>query len=108
MAAIFIQNGEAIDYVPETAKAAGDVVAFGSAGIGVVKEPIAAGELGALALTGVYEFGKATGGAIAFGAKVYYNTTSGKVQTAATGGVAAGYAVAYGATGDAGIRVRIG
>ena len=105
--ATYIQKGDVIDYTPVAATPAGTVVAFGG-GIGVTTADIPAGELGALALTGVFAFGKGTGGAIAFGEKVYYNTTSGKIQTAATGGVAAGYAVAYGATGDTGIRVRIG
>ena len=54
MSAIYIQKGDAIDYTPETAKAAGDIVAFGG-GIGVVKEPIAAGALGALELCGKVE-----------------------------------------------------
>ena len=105
MGAIYIQKGEAIDYTPETAKAAGDIVAFGD-GIGVVKEPIAAGALGALALTGVYEIPKAAVG-IAFGASVYL-TTGGNITTAATGNTAAGVAVEAAATGAGAIRVRIG
>ena len=105
MSAIFIQDGAAIDYTPETAKAAGDIVAFG-AGIGVVKEPIPAGALGALALTGVYEIPKASV-PIAFGAAVYL-TTGGNITTAATGNTAAGYAVEAAATGAGAIRVKIG
>lgn len=103
--ATFIQNGDAIDYTPAEDKAAGAVVAFG-AGVGVVKEPIKAGELGALALTGVYEFPKASG-AIDFGAAVYL-TTGGEITASATGNTAAGYAVAAAASGDGAIRVRIG
>lgn len=105
MGAIYIQKGDAIDYTPETAKAAGDIVAFGG-GIGVVKEPIAAGALGALALTGVYEIPKAAV-SIGFGDSVYL-TTGGNITTAATGNTAAGVAVEAAATGAGAIRVRIG
>lgn len=103
--ATYIQKGDVIDYTPVAATPAGTVVAFGG-GIGVTTADIKAGELGALALTGVFEFPKASG-AIDFGAAVYL-TTGGKITASATGNTAAGYAVAAAASGDGSIRVRIG
>ena len=51
----FIQDGDSIDYVPNTATPAGTVVVLESL-IGVTKQDLAAGERGSMALTGVYEF----------------------------------------------------
>lgn len=51
----FIQDGDAIDYVPNAATPAGTVVVLESL-IGVTKQELAAGERGSVALTGVFEF----------------------------------------------------
>lgn len=79
--AVFRQRGDAIDYTPSEAVNAGDVVVLNDLA-GVAKLDIKAGELGALALTGVYAVTKATGSgtAIAPGVKVYLDTT-GQVAT---------------------------
>jgi len=55
MTARYVQRGDSIDYIPDHNVAAGDVINhFGL--IGVAKLDIRRGELGALALTGIYEF----------------------------------------------------
>ena len=61
MAAVFVHDGSSIDYTPGAAVAAGDVVVQGDL-VGVAKLDIPANVLGALAVTGVFDFPKATGG----------------------------------------------
>jgi len=77
----YIQKGESLDYTPENATPAGSVVFLGKLA-GVTKLDIAAGELGALAVSGVFEFPKGNG-AIAVGAALYWNGTN---KVAATSG----------------------
>ncbi len=74
----FIHNGDSIDYTPSVAVTAGDVVVQGEL-LGVAKLDIAADALGALAVTGVFEFAKATGAgsAITVGANVYWDVAEG-------------------------------
>jgi predicted RecA/RadA family phage recombinase len=58
MQARFVQGGHSVDYTPNAAVDAGQVVVLGSL-IGVTKIPIAAGALGALALEGIFDVAKA-------------------------------------------------
>ena len=82
--AIYVHGGEAggIDHTPVGALVAGEVVDLGTY-VGVVRRPIAAGELGAIHITGTHDFLKFTGEAIAKWAPVYWdegtNTASGTV-----------------------------
>jgi len=70
----FVHDGNSIDYTPGSAVTAGDVVVQGEL-VGVAKLDIEANALGALAVTGVFDFPKATGAgsAIAAGANVYWD-----------------------------------
>ena len=68
MDARYVQRGDAIDHTPAADVAAGDIV-IQSKLVGVAKLDIKAGELGALALAGVYEVAKASGTAFAAGAE---------------------------------------
>ena len=70
--ATFIQGGAAIDYTPGSAVAAGDVVVL-SGLIGIAKQPIAASELGALAVTGIFDVVKAEEALATVGGKVYWD-----------------------------------
>jgi len=106
----FIQRGGSIDYTPVAAVSAGDVVVQGDL-VGVAKLDIAAGKLGALAVTGVFDFPKATtsASALAAGAKVYWDA-AGEVVTAGAGGGANKYVgkVVRAAAADAAVvRVRL-
>ena len=58
--ATFVHDGKSIDYTPGSDVAAGDVVVQGEL-VGVARTPIAASALGSLAVTGVFDFPKATG-----------------------------------------------
>jgi len=55
--ATYVQDGCALDYTPGAAIAAGDVVVQGDL-VGVAKRPIAANELGAIEVEGVFDFAK--------------------------------------------------
>jgi len=107
MIAKYVYRGDVIDYTPEADVAAGSVVVIGSI-IGITKLDIKAGQLGALALVGVFDIVKATGEAIAKGSKVYWNATAKQITAVAAGNVYLGEAVAAAAAGDATARVRLG
>ena len=87
MTARFIQDGKSIDYTPSGAVAAGEVVVQGEL-VGVAKLDIAAGQKGALAIEGVFEFPKPTGAGTdaAVGTLMYWDVADGNAQeTADTG-----------------------
>jgi len=80
--AIFVHDGNSIDYTPGTDVSAGDVVVQQDL-IGIAKLDIPADALGALAVTGVFDFPKATGAdsGIAAGAAVYWDETDQLAKT---------------------------
>ena len=108
--AVYVHEGDAIDYTPGSDVAAGDVVVQGEL-IGVAKQPIAAGALGALAVKGAFDFPKTTGGgtAISAGAKVYWDEANAVATTDDGGGVnkLLGKVVKAAADEDATVRVRM-
>ena len=106
MKARYVQRGESIDFIPASDVAAGDIVKVGSL-VGVAKLDIKAGELGALALCGVYEIAT-NGTAIEAGAVVSVDPGTGKVCAADTSGaVKFGHAVAAAGTTDTLVNVRL-
>ena len=75
---------------------------------GVAKLDIKVAELGALALTGVYEVAKASGAAFAVGMEVGWNPTDKKaVAAGAAGSVKMGHAVALAGAADPTVFVRL-
>jgi len=108
--AIFIHDGAAIDYTPGANVAAGDVVVQGEL-VGIAKTPIAASALGALAVDGVFDLPKATGGgtAITAGAVVYWDAGASQATTSAAAGAnkLLGKTIAAAADADATVRVRL-
>jgi predicted RecA/RadA family phage recombinase len=66
----FVQTGNAIDYTPDADVSAGEVIVQNDL-VGVAKLDIKADALGALAVTGVFDFPKATGGGTAIAAGVW-------------------------------------
>lgn len=108
--AVFIHEGRSIDYTPGTNVSAGDVVVQEDL-LGIAKLDIAAGILGALAVDGVFDFPKATGGGsgISAGASVYWDEGATEATTDAAGGAnkLIGKVVATAADGDATVRVRL-
>jgi len=106
----FIHDGDAIDFTPTEAVAAGQVVARNDL-LGVAKTPIAAGALGALALTGVFDFPKAAGAgsAIEFGESVYWDEAEevAKLDDESGANPLIGQTVARAADDDETVRVRL-
>ena len=105
----FIHDGDTIDYTPAADVAAGDVVLEVDL-VGVAKVDIPAGTLGALAVRGVYDFPKATGGGsgISMGDKVFWHDGNQQVQKSGTGGAKEmGKCVREAADGDDIVRVRL-
>jgi len=106
--AVFRHEGNSIDYTPAADVAAGDVVVIGEL-VGVAKLDIKANTLGALAVTGVFDFAKATGGgtAISAGANCYWDDTNNVATTTATGNKLIGKCVKAAADAGATVRVRM-
>lgn len=108
--ASYVHAGEYIEYVAPSAVAAGDVVVQGEL-IGVAKLDILAGGLGSLAVAGVYDLPKATGGgtAITAGASVYWDVAEGVAKTNAESGAnkLLGKTTRAAADADATVRVRL-
>ncbi len=106
----FIQDGESIDYTSGTAKAAGSVVVQNDL-VGVLKRDIAANVPGALAVSGVFDFPKATGvgTAIAAGKPVYYDVAEDVAKENSESGAnkLIGKTVLAAADADAKVRVRL-
>lgn len=100
--AIFYSKGEAIDYRPETAVAAGEIVVQGKL-VGIARLDIPAGTLGSLAVCGVFKVTKGSTTTFAAGAEVYFD---GEVA-AASGDTKIGLAVADAAAGDSYVRVLL-
>ena len=106
MKARYVQRGESIDFTPTSDVAAGDIVKLGNL-VGVAKLDIKPGELGALALCGVYGIATA-GAAIESGAVVFVDPATGKVcAESAAGAIKLGHAVTKAATTDTTVHVRL-
>jgi len=100
-----IQEGDSLDYTPTTGVAAGEAVVIGSI-VGVATRPIAANELGSVAVKGVHSIPKPTGSGTdyAMGSKVsLYNA---QAVTGATG-TAMGYVAKKPATTDTTVNVLL-
>ncbi len=106
--ATFVQDGRTIDHTPGSDVAAGAVVVQGEL-VGVAKVPIPANTLGALAVEGVFDFAKATGGgtAITAGANCYWNAGAQQATTTATGNKLIGKCVRAAADADPTVRIRL-
>ncbi|MEL7499043.1 MAG: DUF2190 family protein [Planctomycetota bacterium] len=109
--ATYIQCGDAIDYTPGADVAVGQVVVLGDL-IGIAKTAIAANQLGALAVAGVFDVAKEGGAAVTFavGDLAYWDDTNNVAVTADGGGAnkLLGNAVTAAADADTLVRVRIG
>jgi predicted RecA/RadA family phage recombinase len=106
--ATFIQDGDSLDYTPGADVAAGAVVVQGDL-VGVAKRPIPANTLGSLAVSGVFDFPKASGASTAIGAgvNVYWNAGTQVATTTASGNKLLGKTVRAAADGDTLVRVRL-
>ena len=104
--ASFAHEGAAIDHTPTADVSAGDVVVQGDL-IGVARLDMKANVLGALAVTGVFDFAKATNIAYTVGQILYWDNTNDIVTTTATGNKQIGKVVRAAATTDPTVRARL-
>jgi predicted RecA/RadA family phage recombinase len=106
--ATFVHDGNSVDYTPTSDVAAGAVVVQGEL-VGVSPRAIPANALGALAVVGVFDFPKATGGstAITAGSSCYWDATNQRATTTASGNKLIGKCVKAAADADATVRVRM-
>jgi predicted RecA/RadA family phage recombinase len=105
----FIQDGDAIDFTPTQDTPAGTVVVIDML-IGVTKRDIKAGELGAVHVTGVFDFPKPTGADTGSGAgiNVYWHEGDQNAKKAATGGgKLLGKSIVEATDDDPNFRVRL-
>ena len=108
MIATLVQKGDTVDFIPADDVAAGDVVVVGDL-VGIAQNNVAAGETGAMAVTGVYELPKesAAGSAIAAGAKAYWDETAKLVTKTAASNKLLGKAVLAVADDDESVQVLL-
>jgi predicted RecA/RadA family phage recombinase len=106
--AVFVQQGDQIDYTPSADVAAGDVVVQADL-VGIARSAIVAGALGSLAVAGAFDVVKASETEFAAGSKVYWDATN-KLAVATDGGGAnklVGKAVQVAGSGATTVRVRL-
>lgn len=106
--ATYVHEGKTIDYTPGTDTAAGMVVVQGEL-VGVTNRSILANKLGALSVSGVFDFPKATGAstAIAAGTLCYWATGPQQATATAAGNKLIGKCVKAAADADATVRIRL-
>jgi len=108
--ATFVQEGKSVDYTPTADVVAGAVVVQGDL-VAVASLAITANTLGSLAVTGVFDFPKATGtgSGIAAGTKVYWDVAEGKAKADSETGANKyiGKVVKAAADADATVRVSL-
>ncbi len=105
MSAVFVQAGQAVDFVPSRDVAAGEVLVCNGIA-GVVKMRVRSGEAGALHLSGVYDVDKLPV-AMRPGEAVYWNPAWGVATSAASGNVFLGTACAASPEGARKVRVLL-
>jgi Uncharacterized conserved protein len=108
MGAVMIQEGGTIDYTPGSDLSAGAVVVQGEL-VGVLVSDTASGKLGALAVEGVFDFNKASGGstAITAGALVYYDVAEDVAKTNSESSANKLIGKTIAAAGDSATKVRV-
>lgn len=105
MSANYWQKGETLDYTPDAAIQAGDVVSLNTR-IGVAGTDAGAGETCPLHMVGVFELPKAKE-AVTLGAALFYSMADSVVTATAAGNIPAGYAVTPAAEADPTVFVKL-
>lgn len=101
----YVQKGEAVDYRPAEAVAAGDVIVQGSL-VGVARLDIEAGTLGSLAVVGIFDAPKAFG-EIEVGTPLYWDAENKQASVTQSGKQYLGKSVAFAADNDEVVRVLL-
>lgn len=106
--ASYVSKGASIDYVPAADTPAATVVLQGDL-IGATRTAIAAGQLGSLAVEGVFDFSKGTAASSGFtvGTLAYWDNINRVATKTATGNKLIGKAVRAASDADTVVRVRL-
>lgn len=108
MNAIFIQPGDALDYLAPVDIPVGGVVPLADV-VGIAHRPIPAGTLGSLAMAGVFEVPRSAGGVIPFGKRLFWDAANGHATPVASATtVPMGIAAAESSDTATTVRVRLG
>jgi predicted RecA/RadA family phage recombinase len=102
----FIAEGHHMNYTPGAAVLSGVMVLVGTK-VGVAIADIAANTTGALRMTGVINYTKLTTDVVAQGAALYWDNTSKRLTTTASGNTYAGYAFAAATGTDTSVDIKI-
>lgn len=103
----YVQDGEVLDLVPNTAVASGVGFLFGQALFGVATRDVASGELGQFRTEGVVTIGKTSALAIAVGARVYWDATNKVVNTTSAAQQQVGIAVEAAANPSPTVKIKL-
>lgn len=103
MNAVFVQRSETIDFIPLGDVAAGAVIPFGTL-VGIIKIPVKAQSLGALALSGVFDVVKPAVLILA-GTMVYWNGENAVPD--ASGNIPLGIAAAHAPATSPRVRILL-
>lgn len=106
MKAIYVQKGDALDFVPSEDVQNGAVVALGTR-IGIAAGNIPAGSAGTVHVAGVFRLAKAAGEALTMGAAVYYDKTADAITATESGNIPAGYAAAPSPADDTFAHIKL-
>jgi predicted RecA/RadA family phage recombinase len=104
----FVHEGAAIDYTPGADIPAGTVVVQGEL-VGTTRVDLKSGQLGSLAVQGVFDFPKATGAgsALAVGALAYWDAANKVATKVSTGNKLIGKVVRNTVDADTIVRIRL-
>lgn len=102
MDARYIQRAESIDIVPNSPVASGEIVIRNGL-VGVARLPISAGELGALALSGVFDVIKTARCSFSVGAAVFWDASRRSAVT--SGEIMLGLAIQGSSVTDDKVRI---
>lgn len=80
MEGVYRQAGHSIDYTPDTAVSAGEVIQLPDGRAAVASQDIAAGSLGAVQVSGIVRMAKTTGIVLLPGGKAYWDHSANKVH----------------------------
>lgn len=101
-----VSSGNVIPHTPTAAVSSGAVVLIGTK-IGVAVADIAANATGSLQVVGEFQVAKLSTDAVAQGAALYWDNTSKRLTTTASGNTYAGFATQAAGAGTSVVNIKI-
>lgn len=104
--AIFVQQGDVVDFTSDVDLPAGSVVVQGEL-LGITKHDIKANRLGALCVEGVFDVEKDPTASMSAGARIYWDATNNHAVTVATGNKLMGKSILAAGVDTTVVRLRL-